>query len=88
MISKEIIVANKTGIHARPASLFVKTASQFKSNITVTKDGRHGNAKSMINILSLALINGSNITISAEGDDAAQAVDTLIKLVESKFGEE
>lgn len=88
MISKEIIVANKTGIHARPASMFVKAATQFKSNITVTKDGKTANGKSLITILSLQLVKGSNITISAEGDDAAEAVDTLIKMVESKFGEE
>ncbi|MBL4935941.1 HPr family phosphocarrier protein [Clostridium sp. YIM B02515] len=88
MISKQIIVENKTGIHARPAAVFVKTAASFKSNITVSKDGRTGNAKSMINILSLGLTKGCSITISAEGVDEETAVDTLIKLVESKFGEE
>lgn len=88
MISKQIIVENKTGIHARPAAVFVKTAASFKANITISKDGRTGNAKSMINILSLGLTKGSSITISAEGEDEKAAVDTLIKLVESKFGEE
>lgn len=88
MISREVIVLNKTGIHARPASVFVKTASAYKSNITVTKGERKGNAKSMINILSLGLVKDSTITISAEGEDAETAIETLVKLVESKFGEE
>ncbi|OPJ57559.1 HPr family phosphocarrier protein [Clostridium oryzae] len=88
MISKDIIVMNNSGIHARPASLFVSTASKFKSNIMVSKGTSKGNAKSMLNILSLGITKDSNITISADGDDAAEAVDTLIKLVESKFGEE
>lgn len=88
MISRNITVKNKTGIHARPASLFVSTASKFKSSITLENNGKKGNAKSMINILGLCISAGSEITIAAEGEDEAQAVEALVKLVESKFGEE
>lgn len=87
MISKDVMVMNKTGIHARPAFMFVQEASKFKSQITLEKDGKQGNAKSLVNILALSLVKGSNITITAVGDDAAEAVDSLVKLVESKFGE-
>lgn len=87
MVSREITVINKTGIHSRPASMFVTIASKFKSNITVIKDTKKGNAKSIFNVIALGITKDSNITITAEGEDAAEAVDSLIKLVESKFGE-
>lgn len=87
MISKNVIVKNETGIHARPASLFVSAASKFKSNITIAIGEKKGSAKSMLNILALGIVKDSNVTISAEGDDAPEAVDALVALVESKFGE-
>ncbi|MDT8715687.1 HPr family phosphocarrier protein [Clostridium sp. 19966] len=88
MISKNVTITNKTGIHARPASMFVQTASKFKSNITINKGEKKGSAKSLINILALSLSNGSEVTITADGADEKEAVDALVKLVESKFGEE
>lgn len=88
MISKNVTIQNKTGIHARPASMFVQTASKFKSNININKGDKKGSAKSLINILALSLSNGTEITISADGADEKEAVDALVKLVESKFGEE
>lgn len=87
MISREVKVTNSTGLHARPASLFVGAASKFKSSITITKDTKQGNAKSILSVLSLAITNGSSVTISAEGEDAAEAVETLVNLIKSKFGE-
>lgn len=88
MISRNVTITNKTGIHARPASMFIGTATKFKSDITIEKNGKKGNAKSMINILGLAITAGTEITITATGEDENQAVDALVKLVESKFGEE
>lgn len=88
MISKNTVILNKTGLHARPASLFITTANGFKSHITITKDGKEGNAKSILNLLGLCLSKDSEITISAEGEDEVAAVDALVQLVESKFGEE
>ena len=88
MISREVVVMNRTGIHARPAFDFVQAAMKFKSDITLIKDDLTGNGKSLVNILALCLNKDSKLTISAEGEDAEIAVDTLVKLVESKFGEE
>ena len=88
MISKNVVVTNKTGIHARPASMFISAASKFKSDITLTKNGKTGSAKSIISLLGLAITKGSEITISANGVDENEAVEALVKLVESKFAEE
>lgn len=88
MISKDISIMNETGIHARPAAVFVNTAAKFKSQIYVKKDEKKANAKSILHIMSLGIDKGSIITISAEGEDEDEAVHRLIELVESKFGEE
>ncbi len=89
MISRDVIVTNKTGMHARPASDFAAVAGKFKSNITVyNKAGKKANGKSLINILVLGISKDSTITITAEGEDEAEAIEHLVKLVESKFGEE
>ncbi|QOX61861.1 HPr family phosphocarrier protein [Anoxybacterium hadale] len=88
MISKDILIMNETGIHARPAAVFVSMATKFKSKIDVIKDKKKANAKSILHIMSLGIDKGSTITISADGEDEAEAVDRLVKLVESKFGEE
>ena len=88
MTSQTIKVNNQSGLHARPASLFLQKATSFKSNITVVKNGKSGNAKSLLGLLSLGINKNSEITISAEGEDEKEAVADLVKLVESKFGEE
>jgi phosphocarrier protein HPr len=88
MISQNVTVTNQTGIHARPAALFLSTASKFKANLTVTNNGKSGNAKSLLSLLTLGIKKGSEITITAEGEDEKEAVAKLVKLVESKFGEE
>lgn len=87
MTSQTVIITNQTGIHARPASLFIHTASAFKSNITIAKNGKNGTAKSLVSLLALGINKGSEITISAEGEDEKEAVAALVGLVKSKFGE-
>lgn len=87
-MEKEVVILNKTGLHARPAAMFVKEASKFKSEIKVEKDGRQANAKSIISILSCGLEHGTKIKLIANGEDEAEALDALAKLIESKFGEE
>jgi len=82
---KEVTIVNKTGLHARPASDFVKEASKYKSDIKIDFNGRSINAKSIINVLSAGLSAGSIIVISAEGDDEQQAVDGLVTLIETKL---
>jgi len=89
MITKVAKIENKLGIHARPASLFVKTAGQFESDIRIEKDGIEVNGKSIMSVMMLAAEKGSEITITAEGVDEKEAIDSLIKLVEErKFDEE
>lgn len=88
MYSKEVTVRNKTGIHARPATAFVKMASSFSSNVSIEKDGKQVNCKSLINILSMGITKDSKIKIIAEGSDEERAVTELVKMVEDKFGEE
>lgn len=88
MIKKEISVQNKTGLHARPASEFVKKASLFKSSIFIEFDGRSINAKSIVGILSAGIGYGSKLVLTAEGEDAEAAIDELAELVNNKFGEE
>jgi phosphocarrier protein HPr len=88
MNSQTVKVTNESGIHARPASLFLQAATFFKSNITITKNEKSGNAKSLLGLLSLGIKKDTEITINAEGEDEKEAVTELIKLVASKFGEE
>ncbi len=87
-ISKEMVVTNKLGIHARPAALFVKTANQFAAEILVEKDGETVNGKSIMGLMMLAAGPGSRLRVKAEGDDAARALGELEGLVERKFDED
>ena len=87
MVTKEVVVNNQVGLHARPATFFIQKANEFKSGIWVEKDERRVNAKSLLGILSLGIIKGTKITIIADGSDEQQAVDTLCALIESNFSE-
>lgn len=87
---QEIIVANEVGLHARPAAMFVKTAAGFKCKVTVenlTKGTAPANAKSLLSILSIAVQKNDKVRINADGENDAAAVDALIKLIETNFGE-
>ena len=81
-------LTNKTGIHARPASIFVQTATKFKSKIQLQAKGKTIDAKSILMIMSMGLVKGTEVTIIADGPDEAEAVKALKDLIESKFGEE
>ena len=83
MVEKSFVIKNETGLHARPASLFVQKAAKYKSVIKVQKDGKEANAKSIISVLSLGASKGSEILISADGVDAEEAVDGLIELLDN-----
>lgn len=89
MYSKQVTIQNKTGLHARPASDFIGCASKFKSKIVIKKlsDDEEANAKSIVMLLSLALGQGETVEISAKGEDEVEAVDSLVSLIESRFGE-
>ena len=91
MYEKTTTVLNKTGIHARPAAVFSSAAKKFQSNITVTnlsaEPVKSGNAKSIIQLMTMNLTKGTQISLKAEGEDEQAAVDALIALVESGCGE-
>lgn len=87
-IQQEIKITNTLGLHARPASLFVKLAGTFDSDIIVEKDGEEVNGKSLMGLLMLAAAAGSVIKISAKGDDCVVALKAIIELIEKKFEEE
>ena len=80
-------VTNELGLHARPAAEFVKAAVKYKSDITVVKGLTESNAKSILNVLSMGIKNGTEIEIRADGCDEQEAVEELKQLVESGFGE-
>jgi phosphocarrier protein len=88
MTERTITVQNKLGLHARPAALVVSEASKFQSEILLTKDGQEINAKSIMGVMMLAAEMGSQILISASGEDERQAVQALSDLFASKFNEE
>jgi len=81
-------IKNRLGLHARAAALLVKTANKFASEVTIEKDGLEVNGKSIMGILMLAASKGTKITLKVEGRDSVQALQTLGRLIENKFGEE
>lgn len=87
MITREVTLINVLGLHARAAARWVQVASRFTSRITLSKDGRTVDAKSILGVLMLAASMGERLLLSAEGADAEQAVDALAALVRSRFGE-
>ena len=87
MFSKEATVNNEVGLYARPATFFIQKANEYRSTVMVERDDRKVNAKSLLGVLSLGIVKGSTITISAEGPDEEEAVNALCALIESNFGE-
>ena len=81
MVSKEVVVNNGTGLHARPATLLVKKASDFKSDVSIEFNGKKANVKSLIGVLSLGVTKGANITVTASGDDEALAAEEIANLI-------
>jgi phosphocarrier protein HPr len=85
---RTVVIANRHGLHARPAAEFVKLACTFDADVVVAKDDLEVNGKSIMGIMMLAAECGSTITIRAQGAQAGAAVDGLAGLVERRFGEE
>ncbi|MFZ5968109.1 MAG: HPr family phosphocarrier protein [Bacillota bacterium] len=83
----EVALRSTMGFHARPASIFVKEAVKFSSEISIIREEKKINGKSIMGVLSLGLGCGDTFTIAAEGEDEKQAVTLLAKLVEDNFGE-
>ena len=87
MTSKEVVINNQVGLHARPATFFIQKANEFKSSIWVEKEERRVNAKSLLGVLSLGIVKGTVITIIADGADEEEAISTLSELIDSDFSE-
>ena len=87
MIEKEITICNRLGLHARAAAKFVRTANNFKSQITLGKDTRRIDGKSILGILMLAAAQGTDLTLRIEGPDEREACESLVTLVQNKFDE-
>lgn len=87
MVSKEIVVQNQVGLHARPATFFIQKANEFKSSVWIEKEERKVNAKSLLGVLSLGITKGTEVSIIADGSDEKEAVESLIGLVQSNFAE-
>ena len=87
MYVKDVTVQNQVGLHARPATFFIQKANEYRCSIWIEKEERRVNAKSLLGVLSLGIVGGATIKIIAEGQDEEEAVDGLIKLIESGFME-
>ena len=87
MFERSVEIRNELGLHARPAQLLVQAADQFRSGIILSKDDVEVNGKSIMGVMMLAAERGSTVLIRAEGADEREAVEQLVVLIESKFGE-
>ncbi len=87
MYVKDVMVQNQVGLHARPATFFIQKANEFKSSIWVEKEERRVNAKSLLGVLSLGIVGGTDIRIIADGADEEEAVEALVALVQSGFAD-
>lgn len=88
MKQTDIVIPNKLGLHARAAAKLVNLASQFKSEITLTRNGQGVNAKSIMGIMMLAAGKGSKLRLTAEGADEQPALEALCALIDNRFGED
>ena len=86
-MEKLVVIKNASGLHARPAGMFVKKAAEFKSLVEVEAKGKKVNAKSIMGIMSLGLAQGDEVKVIATGEDQETAVNALVELVEGGFGE-
>ncbi len=87
MTQQTFTIINKLGLHARAAAKFVTTASTFNADISVRRDGREVNGKSIMGVMMLAAAKGTDITVSADGDDADAALKAIGELIADYFGE-
>ena len=87
MVQSDTTIINKLGLHARASGVLTQTATQFKSDVFITRNGRRVNAKSIMGVMMLAAGIGSNVTIEADGEDEQAALDAVLAVIADKFGE-
>lgn len=88
MIERDVTVRNRAGLHTRPASMLVQTASQFDSDVFLRRDDYEINGKSVIGVMTLAAEQGACLTLVVDGEDEEEAVEALADLFDDGFGEE
>ena len=86
-VERSVTIANRNGIHARPAAEIVKVAAKFKSDITLVRDDLEVNGKSIMGVMMLAAEYGSTLVLRADGDDAEAAIEAIATCIANKFGE-
>jgi phosphocarrier protein HPr len=88
MRTTTVSIINKHGMHARASAKFVTLASQFKSDVTLGRNGQQANGKSIMGIMMLAAAKGSQVELTVDGEDEAPALDALAELIANRFGED
>ena len=86
-MKQDILIINKLGLHARASTKLTQTASQFKSDIWIERNGRRVNAKSIMGVMMLAASKGSTVSLEATGVDESTAIEALVELINNRFGE-
>ena len=81
-------IINKLGMHARASAKFVSLAANFKSDVTLGRNGQHANGKSIMGIMMLAAGKGTQVELAVDGEDEDQAIAALLRLIDSRFGED
>ena len=87
MVSADVVIKNKVGLHSRPATCFIQKANEFKCGMWIEKDSKKVNAKSLLGVLSLGVLQGAEIRIIADGSDEADALNAMKALVEANFAD-
>ena len=87
MITKNVVINNQVGLHARPATFFIQKANEYKCSIWIEYEERRVNAKSLLGVLSLGIVKGTEITLIADGSDEEAAIQALSNLISTDFGE-
>jgi phosphocarrier protein len=87
MLLREIAIVNDVGLHARPATFFIQKANSYKASIWIEKEDRRVNAKSLLGVLSMGIVKGTVITLIADGEDEAEAIDGLEKLIANELND-
>ena len=87
MTKRDVTITNNIGLHARPATFFIQKANSYKSSIWIEKEDRKVNAKSLLGVLSMGIAKGMTVTLVADGQDEANALNGLVELIETGFAE-
>lgn len=86
-VTRQVLVPNKQGLHARPIAMIAETAHRHRSTLAVAVDGREVDGRSIMQLMTLCAAQGTEVTVRADGEDAAALVDAVVGLIESGFGE-